>query len=315
MVVHDGAGYPLSYCLLSTAESTEIGKRTNALTAWALHLRDEYGVDPVFVGLDKDMALIGMARGAWVTIKVNLCYWHNRKAVSERLAKSKLSTSPYNSKRAHAEFTFIDIHWRPPGRPDKDEHEGGVRDDWNPSNAPPQLNPNTVHIRLPAPTQTSQLPTDQVPGSLSSRPVLHDRLNMPDQTTTLTTGHNKPSIKILPPRQPAVNPEEEASETEPEESNARRTFCPLDNRQPIIDKMETHYCAHPLIPGYSHPSAGGIKYWAVKEMYDYCRANDLREVWAYLWENWYRAGRWEIWARSAHDEIPTVKTTMVMESQ
>ena len=54
---------------------------------------------------------------------------------------------------------------------------------------------------------------------------------------------------------------------------------------------------------------------AVKEMYEYCHANDLREVWAYLWENWYRTGRWEIWVRSAHNEIPTVKTTMVMESQ
>ena len=100
-----------------------------------------------------------------------------------------------------------------------------------------------------------------------------------------------------------------------EEIDTKRTFCPLENRQPILDMMQSHYCAHPLIPGYSHPSPAGIKRWAVKQMYGYCVEHDLRETWAYLWENWYREGRWEIWARSAHDEIPTLKTTMVIESQ
>jgi hypothetical protein len=323
MAIHDGAGYPLSYCLLSTADSLEIGKRTRALIAWALRLRDKYGINPIFANVDKDMALIGMARFVWAVIKINLCYWHKRKAVGERLAKSKLSTSPYDSKRAHAEFTFIDANWRPPGRPDKKEHEGGTRDDWTPSNAPTQPNPNAVYIRLPAPTPAPTPSAVQNPSNgLSLRPVLRDRINTLDQAQTTTPAtsaiaspRNGLTITILPPRQREAEPEEETSESEPEEKDVGRTFCPLDNRQPIIDMMETHYCAHPLIPGYSHPSAEGINYWAVKEMYNYCHVNDLREVWAYLWENWYRTGRWEIWARSAYDEIPTVKTTMVMESQ
>ncbi|KAJ7475022.1 hypothetical protein FB451DRAFT_1034721, partial [Mycena latifolia] len=82
----------------------------------------------------------------------------------------------------------------------------------------------------------------------------------------------------------------------------------------IIDLMERHLNAHPLIPGYCHPSPAGIREWAVKQMYDFCFENDLPEVWAYLWENWYRRGRWELWARAEHPEIPRLKTTMIVES-
>jgi len=54
--------------------------------------------------------------------------------------------------------------------------------------------------------------------------------------------------------------------------------------------MERHCCAHPSIPGYGPPDT---------------------EVWAYLWENWYRHGRWELWARCGHKLIPILKTTMI----
>jgi hypothetical protein len=59
---HDNAGFPLSYCLLSTASAVNIGKRTKALTSWADCLCDTYGVIPVFAHVDKDMAEIGMLR-------------------------------------------------------------------------------------------------------------------------------------------------------------------------------------------------------------------------------------------------------------
>ncbi|KAL0578321.1 hypothetical protein V5O48_003668 [Marasmius crinis-equi] len=76
-----------------------------------------------------------------------------------------------------------------------------------------------------------------------------------------------------------------------------------------------HYCAHPMIPGYSAPIPEGIQYWAVKEMYQFCYGNDLCELWAYLWENWYCSGRWALWARSSNpNEIPRLKTTMILES-
>jgi hypothetical protein len=236
MGVHDGAGYPIAYCLLSTANSLEIGKRTKALTAWAKHLRDEYGIYPDFANVDKDMALIGMSQAVWLIIKVALCYWHNRKAVGEQLAKAKLSTSPYSSKRAHAEFNFIDVNWRPPGRPDKNEHEGGIHDDIMDSdkNIPVQDNPNSVHIHIRIPKSTPSQPALPPQGSssnLPTQPVLGDVVNLPiDQPDAAAAApvHGKPMIRLLPPRLPNTQSEPPPS-PEPEEVNLKHTFCPLEN--------------------------------------------------------------------------------------
>lgn len=79
--------------------------------------------------------------------------------------------------------------------------------------------------------------------------------------------------------------------------------------------MEQHLCAHPLILGYVHPSPTGIREWAVKQMYNFCVANDLHELWAYLWGNWYRSGHWELWACSGYPKIPVLKTTLILKSQ
>src|SRR5882762_7463279 len=91
-------------------------------------------------------------------------------------------------------------------------------------------------------------------------------------------------------------------EDEPDNNtvNGRHTFCPLEHRDTIVKMMERHFCAHPLIPGYSAPTLEGIKSWAVKQIYEYCVHYDLPNLWAYLWENWYRRGRWELWAWSGN---------------
>ena len=100
-----------------------------------------------------------------------------------------------------------------------------------------------------------------------------------------------------------------------EQGNLRQTFCSLEFCTDIVDMMEWHLCTHPLIPGYSTPSPEGIKEWAVKQMYEFCVEHDLHEVWAYLWENWYLHGRWELWAWCMDDKIPHLKTTMMVEAQ
>jgi hypothetical protein len=92
-------------------------------------------------------------------------------------------------------------------------------------------------------------------------------------------------------------------------------FCPPDLQEAVIDLIEKHLCAHPLIPGYSAPDPLSIRCWAVKRIYEFCWDHDLRELWAYLWENWYRADRWGLWACSSHPEIPRLKTTMMVEAQ
>ncbi|KAJ7886616.1 hypothetical protein B0H14DRAFT_3431182 [Mycena olivaceomarginata] len=106
---HDKAGFPLSYCLLSTTGTDDLGKRKKALEAWTRKLRHDYGFIPVFIHVDKDMA-----KDVWKA-KIQLCWWHFRRAVR----------TPYNSQRAHAEFAFIDPLFKPLGRADPTEHEGG----------------------------------------------------------------------------------------------------------------------------------------------------------------------------------------------
>ncbi|KAF7349473.1 SWIM-type domain-containing protein [Mycena sanguinolenta] len=278
---HDNAGFPLSYCLLSTAESIDIGKRKAALEAWARKLRDTYGVIPVFVHVDKDMAEIGMIRSVW-NAKIQLCLWHLKRAVRTRLDKRKLSTTPYQPHRAHAEYAFIDPNFKPEGRADPTEYEGGILE-------PPALignqipvpRPHAITIKLP-PTQTASA-------------ALTDITNTLDNSSATTAAPTN-------------------SESDSDEENGKRTFCPPECREPIITAMENHLNAHPLIPGFCHPSPAGIREWAVKQMYTYCFENDLPEAWAYLWENWYRRGRWELWARSEHPQIPRLKTTMMVES-
>jgi len=61
MAEHDNAGFPLSYCLMSTATAVDQGKQTKALIAWTICLKEKYGLNLEFVHVDKDMAEIGRA--------------------------------------------------------------------------------------------------------------------------------------------------------------------------------------------------------------------------------------------------------------
>ena len=94
-----------------------------------------------------------------------------------------------------------------------------------------------------------------------------------------------------------------------------RQFCPERYRDMILKLIKKHLCTHPLIPGYCPPNPTDIRRWAVRQMYHYCQDNDLREVWAYLWENWYRGDRWPLWAQSTFHQILQLKTTMIVEGQ
>jgi len=131
-------------------------------------------------------------------------------------------------------------------------------------------------------------------------------------------GTSKLTIRI-PARSTICDPgpvAEDKSDTDEETTIGRRTFCLLKHHVAMVEMMECHFCAHPLIPGYSAPTPEGIKAWAVKQIYEYCVLHDLPNLWAYLWENWYRRGRWELWARSGEPgEIPRLKTTMLVEGQ
>lgn len=214
----------------------------------------------------------------WPRAKIQLCQWHLHDAVKKRIKKAKLSTTPYNVDRAYCEYHFIDRSFLPYGTSDpNDGDDDDANDDSVDDNDPnPPENPNSVIIRIP---------------SLSQK-----------HTEKHTTEGTKLTERLMI-RIPAQVQEQEPS------------FCPEEFHALVIELLDRHFCAHPLIPGYSAPSREGIKAWAVKQMYDFCKQNRLPNLWAYLWENWYRKGRWELWARTNHPNIPRLRTTMIVESQ
>jgi hypothetical protein len=345
MAEHDNAGFPLSYCLLSTASAIDQGKRLEALAAWGRCLRDQYRINPVFMHVDKDMAEIGSSKKVW-NVKISLCWWHLRRAVRARLAKAKLATTPYNIKRACSEFDFIDPNFfSSETKVDIEDYEGGLPDDAElrpfvdptppafmlpPTQAPLDIRntlqtpattslrntTNTLCIKLPPSTQT--LPSSSI--AINSTADKENNGRPPADTHRTIQGAGF-ILRLAPtPDAPTTGPNpkkwsDDVNDSEEGEGKGRHTFCPAIYRESIIDMMERHYCAHPMIPGYAAPDASAIKRWAVRQVYGFCERHMLSEVWAYLWENWYRKGRWELWACSVHDMVPILKTTMILESQ
>ena len=326
---HDNAGFPLTYCLLSTATSIDLGKRKKALAAWSKCVRDKYSVYPIFIHTDKDMGEIGSSREVWEA-KINLCWWHLRRAVRTRLAKAKLSTTPYNVDRAREQFNFISADFIPPGtRVDINDYEGGILD----TEQPPLIIPANVMAPAAQPVAIQLPPPPPPPPLGDSTNLLRIKLTLPN--IALAVGRVIQGVgfklSIAPTRLETIEEEDDeeedvgatereketsvSNEDEEEGVPGRRTFCPALYREPIVNMMERHYCAHPSIPGYGPPTAVGIKRWAVEQMYNFCTKYELPEVWAYLWENWYHHGRWELWARCGHKLIPILKMTMILESQ
>ena len=223
--------------MLSTASAIDDGKRMKALEAWALILRDKYAVVPRFVHTDKDMAEIGMSRRVWMGAKHQLCWWHQREAVKKRL-KGNLPTSVYNSQRATCEYPFIDPNFKSHGRADPKDNEGCV--------------PGEIHETETQNEASTVSLTRSDPNSI--------KIRLPALANSIVVNNDPQTLKI---RIPALSTIREAAhatdESDEESTNERRTFCPVDLRLDIINMMERHFCAHPLIPGYSAPTPEGIK--------------------------------------------------------
>ena len=184
-----------------------------------------------------------------------------------------------------------------------------------------------VHRAQPSQTPQSMQDDSSTPIPAGSHPGVTE---VAGHSTTLADGNGDPlgastnpsTIKLtlqIPAPSTVPNPSpviEDEPDSDQDLTMARRIFCPLEHRDTIVTMIERHFCTHPLIPGYSAPTPEGIKAWAVKQIYEFCVLHDLPNLWAYLWENWYRCGRWELWARSGNPkEVPRLKMTMLVEGQ
>ena len=86
--------------------------------------------------------------------------------------------------------------------------------------------------------------------------------------------------------------------TQKVKKDANYMFCPLSHHLSILRIMCKHFCQHPILPEChgQMQTPKQIHHDAVLETYYHCKANNLHEVWAYLWTNWYASSKWESWA-------------------
>jgi hypothetical protein len=297
--------------LLSTASSIADNKRKMVLTQFLRIIRDKYNVQPRLNHVDKDFAEIAALQAVWPDAKRQICWWHLKRAINQRMSKGKLSTTPYNPADARAQFAFIDSDFVSTTAADPKEDEDYAFEAGEKVRKRKKKN-NQAPLTEPA------LAVPQAPDFLIKLPSLS--AVRASQAVKRANGdieeeEDEESSDDEDDDEDAPTAYDDEDDLELNVQPLKRQFCPEGLRNTIIAMVERHYCAHPDIPGMARPDVAGIWTWAVKQMYGYCKDYDLRELWAYLWGNWYRKTRWELWARSPCAETPRLKTNMICESQ
>ncbi|CAG8684911.1 11567_t:CDS:2, partial [Gigaspora rosea] len=125
--------------------------------------------------------------------------------------------------------------------------------------------------------------------------------------------HMKRAIK----RQLALTKKPKLTRYSSDSANSEFSFIdPNFHHNHILNLIAKHFNQHPFIPTSDNQycSPNQIRETAVKEMYIYCKNNNLKWAWSYLWVEWYSPLKWPNWARSAKKEISVLKTTMIAES-
>ena len=152
--------------------------------------------------------------------------------ISKRL-KGKLAMTPYNSERAHAEFSFIDKSFCPMGRADVNEHEGCIQDEASITETVPKDRPNgiSVHIPIPMSLHLSQKAPDETQHRAPLTEELNTHINTPLATPNVLA--LVPCIKLLPPKKteknkPAKLPINAESINEETDDDGKCTFCPTE---------------------------------------------------------------------------------------
>ena len=141
----------------------------------------------------------------------------------------------------------------------------------------------------------------------------------PNKTTgsRRRVGTSKSSKNVNTKRMPKQAAKDDGKRKSKPKKHISYEFCPPAHRLPILRLLSKHFCLHPLLPerhGQTR-SSNEIYRDSVREMYLQCKNNQLREVWAYMWVNWYSPVKWRLWARSSYDQaISCRRTTMVVEA-
>ncbi|KAH8976424.1 hypothetical protein EDB86DRAFT_2840982 [Lactarius hatsudake] len=278
---HDNAGFPLSYCLLTMASSVEDRNNPN----------DSEGKVPGEVSeqeLQEGIIPLSGSDPNSLKIHVSVLSSQSQDNMSMVSLTDGLPDSIWPRVSAHGGLPLT---------------SGGPKSCCTPTHLDRSAQDAENYVGPLPPTGGNPNPGQSpLTGSNPNSRHAHMRLAGGRQEAGVEpTASSKLTIWI--PTSWRYRRAESIAEDEPDEETTlgRCTFCPIKYREAIVDMMEHHFCAHPLIPGYSALTPEGIKAWAVKQMYSLCVHHDLLNLWAYLWENWEPR------------EIPHLKMTMFIE--
>ena len=117
----EDTGVPLAYCLVDLPQDNKSasgkahadpGAITNIIQQFLERLK-AFGFDPKCFAIDKDQAEISAVTAVWPDAKVQLCYWHVKRAVSMKLKSSKSTKTQdhYHPEKAQELVPNLEICW------------------------------------------------------------------------------------------------------------------------------------------------------------------------------------------------------------
>lgn len=329
-----GASTPISYLLLRVAEGileTEapitimmaeddgpaclheipyskvcmLARPTHWVEMWFRGLAKR-GLRPSWFHSDKDFGQIHPAQQVWPQAKISLCLWHSKKAISTWM---KAMTGQSRRQR-------------------------DIADDLS------QATPSTIiyqssilstvaatHLSVIAQEATVPLlqiesQTSNPASSAVSTQFLGPDLNLPSGDEPFS----EQMLVGLPLHLSFLNLPFNRTTTH---RGSRRLGTQHGNEMYDNDRIKStglmfsrHYNRHESIP-YLQPgvpdeqapiyqTSRDIHATCVSEMLEVARGRP--RFFQYMWQNWYRPGRWELWARSGSTRISMFRTTMKLEA-
>ncbi|KAJ8095385.1 hypothetical protein PM082_023155 [Marasmius tenuissimus] len=325
----NGEAIPLAFMFTTHDETAPEGSK-DLLLRDLLKFTKSRCPNIIFTLSDKDTSEINTCRHVFSDAKHQLCYWHAIRYLEKRLTENRPPAS-YDPRKAHAIFKFIDPTWAPGvtiGWLEDGVHEEDAEEDRPTEPLKVRINVASLKAHLVA---TSAIKEDESNAKIeklqADLKVLEDELKAikygecepkPAAPTTIEQAVEKtcrPALLIL--RQGSREIKVWPSPPAMKGLKALPQFCPPEHRPAIIEFFRRHLHLHETIPiNESGRTRNSNEIWteATREMYRYCRENNLAQAWSYLWNRWYSPKQWVLWARAACKAIPRIKTTMIVES-
>ncbi|CAG8844168.1 3396_t:CDS:2, partial [Gigaspora margarita] len=109
LAVIDGTGFPISYLYISSGKNRD---RRMILSKWFKAISN-MNINNVKILLsDKDFSQISSAQAIWKDLRVQLCKWHVKRAIEQKLSSTKKGNNIcYDANKAHNECPVIDPRW------------------------------------------------------------------------------------------------------------------------------------------------------------------------------------------------------------